>query len=70
LEEGHFSFGVCVQKDKDGKEEGFRLDIFDYSCMNILSIPKYKALICAKIACVLSLSPTDQISQKWVGWEE
>ena len=59
-----------MKQDKDGNEKGYRLDIFDYSCLNILSIPKYEALIRAEIARVLSLSPTDQVKQKWVGWEE
>ena len=69
-EEGRFSFGVCVRKNTKDEEEGIRLEVFDYTCMNILSIPKYEAMIRAEIARVLGLSSIDRVKQRWVGDHE
>lgn len=63
-EESRFIFGVCVIKDKDGKEIGKKLEPFDYTAKKILSISAYCTMVQQKVNCVRTLPTTDRVKQR------
>ena len=58
-----FSFGVAIREDSVGNEEDVRLEPFDYTNKNVITIKKENAAIATKIQRVKALNCN---SKMWI----
>ena len=59
------SMGVCMKND-GGNKDGVRLDYFDYSSKNVLSIKKYNMKVKEQIRNIKRLTPEEARKDGWI----
>lgn len=67
MQEGPFSFGCCLKRDKNGEIKGVRLLMFDYTSKSIKTIAVWNRGMNTEFTRLRNLTYAEARSQGWKG---